>query len=183
MNTVYFTLHNHSTGVLTTSSVSDAESINKVDTLITTVCLRRIPSFMLPKELLYFLTGYLSRITSIIILKELSTSTTVLKNVPSITTPAIGDYLALISFIDSSVTPQFLNDFVSRPLSTLQPTNTDLSLVTSISPPSAAATAADMSCAVCLEPLCNGKYSLFCGHVFHFTCVQKLETERCPVCR
>lgn len=172
--TICFTTHNHITGSFTScnncSDVSDVSSS-------TMVCLRSIPSFMLPKELLYFLTGYLARIASITILKELSTSAS------NDLTPAVGDYLAVISFVDTSSIPHFLSDFSQRPLSTLQPTSADISHVISPPSPPLVHPSSDTSCPVCLEPLCSNFYSLFCGHAFHFNCVQKLESERCPVCR
>lgn len=178
--TICFTSHNHITGsfsICPTPTPITFSRDNSIESTSTMVCLRNIPSFMLPKELLYFLTGYLSRLASITILKELSTSTS------TDLTPAVGDYLAVISFADTSSIPQFLLDFSHRPLSTLQPASADISLIITPPSPPIALPSSDTSCPVCLEPLCNDFYSLFCGHAFHFNCVQKLESERCPVCR
>jgi hypothetical protein len=41
----------------------------------------------------------------------------------------------------------------------------------------------DLTCAICIDEICNKSYKLECGHIFHKECLKGLIKKECPLCR
>ena len=159
------------------------------------LCILLVPSFMIPHDIIQFLSPFLSDVKNITTLRHLD---------------AHDQYIVLIEVTSVEVAAEFIKEYHGISLCSLQPTTCLVYSVQDVDYGICGMEEGNLSneekttrgessntsggyqeeeediCVLCLAPMESDHPSSFttcCGHTFHISCTKQLENAQCPVCR